>query len=313
MPDGKPEFAALYELRIALAESVRLQSHYAKLLNMHDGGKRMQFDSSDQWISRLYEIGVIKTKLANLQARYDSISHFCEVMRFCAEHDMTSHIIVHVGDDSKLEVAADCSDCFWWGCADAEEITSENFQLFRDTVTECESLDASSENFASLYAGELFAARVRKMRPQGASYELYHPALWPLFNACGPERTCEYGNPHKYPTDPSEWKGFKAQRRQTYDELKAERDRLASELAHVDGVLARRPALEDVATRGGKIERAINFAAKYDGASADLKRLAESHRELLVAIKEYCSVHHYWGPNLAAAIAKAEEILAKRS
>lgn len=36
MPDGKPEFAALYELRIALAESVRLQSHYAKLLNMHD-------------------------------------------------------------------------------------------------------------------------------------------------------------------------------------------------------------------------------------------------------------------------------------
>jgi hypothetical protein len=42
----------------ALEESVRLQSHYAKLLNMHDGGERIVFDSSESWLRRLDEVGV---------------------------------------------------------------------------------------------------------------------------------------------------------------------------------------------------------------------------------------------------------------
>lgn len=40
------------ELEAALAESVKLQSHYADLLNMHDGGERMQF-TVDSWLARL--------------------------------------------------------------------------------------------------------------------------------------------------------------------------------------------------------------------------------------------------------------------
>ena len=47
-------------LRIALAESVKLQSHYAGLLNMHDGGRRLQFDSADGWIQRLTQTGTIQ-------------------------------------------------------------------------------------------------------------------------------------------------------------------------------------------------------------------------------------------------------------
>lgn len=39
-------------LRDALDESVRLQSHYAALLNDYDGGKRMRFNS-DAWLTRL--------------------------------------------------------------------------------------------------------------------------------------------------------------------------------------------------------------------------------------------------------------------
>ena len=39
-------------LREALDESVKLQSHYAALLNDYDGGKRMRFNS-DTWLSRL--------------------------------------------------------------------------------------------------------------------------------------------------------------------------------------------------------------------------------------------------------------------
>lgn len=41
------------ELYEALQKSVHLQSHYANLLNMYDGGKRMVFPSARAWIERL--------------------------------------------------------------------------------------------------------------------------------------------------------------------------------------------------------------------------------------------------------------------
>lgn len=40
----------------ALRQSVALQSHYAVLLNMHDGGHRLVFDSADDWIARLNQV-----------------------------------------------------------------------------------------------------------------------------------------------------------------------------------------------------------------------------------------------------------------
>jgi hypothetical protein len=50
------------ELRVALDESVKLQAHYAKLLNMHDGGKRMIFQTTDLWLARLRETGTLQNK-----------------------------------------------------------------------------------------------------------------------------------------------------------------------------------------------------------------------------------------------------------
>jgi hypothetical protein len=47
-------------LRLALEKSVALQSHYAKLLNIHDGGKRIDFANAAAWIARLVEMD--KTK-----------------------------------------------------------------------------------------------------------------------------------------------------------------------------------------------------------------------------------------------------------
>jgi len=44
------------ELDHALQESVRLQAHYANLLNMWDGGKRAIFNSTNDWIKRLREM-----------------------------------------------------------------------------------------------------------------------------------------------------------------------------------------------------------------------------------------------------------------
>ncbi len=41
------------ELREALQESLKLQAHYARLLNDYDGGHRKIFDSVDAWLRRL--------------------------------------------------------------------------------------------------------------------------------------------------------------------------------------------------------------------------------------------------------------------
>lgn len=47
------------ELRKALEESVKLQSHYAELLNGYDGGSRMTFKSAEEWIARLIALGIL--------------------------------------------------------------------------------------------------------------------------------------------------------------------------------------------------------------------------------------------------------------
>lgn len=47
----------IMELEAALRESVKLQSHYAKLLNQYDGGERLSFASIEEWIARLKEVG----------------------------------------------------------------------------------------------------------------------------------------------------------------------------------------------------------------------------------------------------------------
>lgn len=51
---------SVQELMEALIESVKLQSHYAGLLNEYDGGKRQQFSCPAHWIQRLIETGTIK-------------------------------------------------------------------------------------------------------------------------------------------------------------------------------------------------------------------------------------------------------------
>jgi hypothetical protein len=64
-PNDTPDECMLYvkELERALEESVKLQSHYANLLNMHDGGQRLDFENSTQWIARLREtMGLVELK-----------------------------------------------------------------------------------------------------------------------------------------------------------------------------------------------------------------------------------------------------------
>jgi len=46
----------LLEIEEALEKSVVLQSHYADLLNMHDGGERIIFKSVEEWMNRLKKL-----------------------------------------------------------------------------------------------------------------------------------------------------------------------------------------------------------------------------------------------------------------
>lgn len=50
LDQGHRQIALLYA---ALEESVKLQSHYAGLLNQYDGGQRLVFLDADAWIARL--------------------------------------------------------------------------------------------------------------------------------------------------------------------------------------------------------------------------------------------------------------------
>jgi hypothetical protein len=127
-----------------------------------------------------------------------------KVIRLTEEYDVTSLLHFYVNGNGKLEVSANCSDTFIWGCADSEEITPENFDLYKRTLEECNALGwgpnpKGQECYAVNASDELFAARVRGMRPQGASYELYPINMHKLFDACGPERKVGLGNPHPQP------------------------------------------------------------------------------------------------------------------
>ena len=87
-------------------------------------------------------------------------------------------------DDGAIRFFAACNDTFWWATADCEEITPENIGLLEQAKTD----SAACGPHGRLYGDILFASRVRKMRPMKAAYPKQCRELWPLFDACGPER-----------------------------------------------------------------------------------------------------------------------------
>lgn len=89
------------------------------------------------------------------------------------------------GEYAPVTFIVNCNDLFYWACADAEAITEANIgqleKAYEDATT--------TYSFGADYAQLLFCCRVRGMRPQKAYYKYIAQPLWPLFDACGPERT----------------------------------------------------------------------------------------------------------------------------
>jgi len=95
------------------------------------------------------------------------------------------------GSDGELVATVTCNDLFFWGVADCEKITDENVDVYLQSKIDDD------------ICGEwLFCCRVRSLRPQGAAYTYIDKKLWPLYDACGPERETGFGNPCK----PGEYK-----------------------------------------------------------------------------------------------------------
>lgn len=114
------------------------------------------------------------------------------VMQILAEWDEYNGLFWRF-DDGVLRLFVNYNDLFWWGCADCEQITPENVEELAKAYKDCH--DANPEHFGEVYGQLLFCARVRGMRPQGCCYPTDRK-LWPLFDACGPERPKDAGNPY---------------------------------------------------------------------------------------------------------------------
>lgn len=128
----------------------------------------------------------------------ESVNHFnfiFEVLRIMAQIDSHSSLYWNVESDGKIKPLMMCSDLFAWGCADCEEITPENLLVLKQTILDLENIE---KGLAMMEATELFCARVRKMRPQGAAYTTDVRVI-PLFDACSPEREIGFGNPAAQP------------------------------------------------------------------------------------------------------------------
>ncbi|MFC9821414.1 hypothetical protein ACFWG6_31040 [Streptomyces erythrochromogenes] len=114
-----------------------------------------------------------------------------EVLTIFAKADSHDYLYWVPGPDG-LKLWANVNDVFFWGCADLEEITPDRLPVLQQAAAD---LLAAKEYG---WIAELYAARIRGERPQGAAYpkEL---ALQELFNACGPERLLGLGNPKPIP------------------------------------------------------------------------------------------------------------------
>lgn len=97
-------------------------------------------------------------------------------------------------DDGVVTLFANVSDVFAWGFADLEEITADRLEELQRAYDDLAPIDNTE------WVPELYAARLRSMRPQGAAYPgADQPVVRALLDTCGPERPINFSNPKAPP------------------------------------------------------------------------------------------------------------------
>jgi hypothetical protein len=124
----------------------------------------------------------------------DKLSIALEAMRILSKYDCCDDIFWRCdGEYAPLMLLVNCNDVFGWACADAEPITDTNIGMLADAYEDAQN----SGDLGIIYGSMLFCARSRGERPQGACYPENAKGLWPLLNACGPERPVDSLNPYR--------------------------------------------------------------------------------------------------------------------
>lgn len=116
-----------------------------------------------------------------------------ELLTFLSETEEHDAVWWTSNHEGKLTFLVNCNDFFAWGCADAEEIENQqDIDAFEQAYRDCLKID----QFTTYWWKLLYCARKRGSRPQGAQYSRIPKELHPLFDACGPPRAIDYGNPY---------------------------------------------------------------------------------------------------------------------
>jgi hypothetical protein len=89
------------------------------------------------------------------------------------------------------------NDVFWWGSADGEDIRPEDLELLERSKADLVAIEGQEPTCLP----ELYAARKRGLRPQGAWYAGVDPEVYALFDACGPARAVGLSNPRRHPSE----------------------------------------------------------------------------------------------------------------
>lgn len=121
-----------------------------------------------------------------------SFKEFKKLILILDRADLTDLLHLYIDGDSELGVCFNCNDIFFWACADAEEIQNkEDIELLEEILEQVDIKDGFC------VVGDLYCAKKKGIRPQGAAYTYYPKKYWPLFNSCGPEREVNMANPYK--------------------------------------------------------------------------------------------------------------------
>lgn len=105
-----------------------------------------------------------------------------DLLKLLAKHDVRDDLFWNVSGTS-IKFFVNCSDVFWWATADLEEVTAENIGILKQAY----------EDAGDIYGGDLFAARVRKLRPQQPYWSrIQDERIQAFFLAVGPERNPEH-------------------------------------------------------------------------------------------------------------------------
>ena len=128
----------------------------------------------------------------NINVRVEHLSLVSRVQQVF-DNDRASSIGLYEfkrGDDVEYSVNVD--NVFYYGVHDSEPITEDNIGLLEETAA---LLAAYSGDGTYFDVGKLFAATIRKMRPQGLVYIILDPRIRHLFDEVGPVRPIAADNP----------------------------------------------------------------------------------------------------------------------